>query len=193
MFVDAGHSQFVLQHCAAIGAGALATLFVVAGAGKLLSFREFRQTLRSLPYVPPGIDGLIAAAVVLAELLVVAGVCLGRAWAAGGAAVLLLLFSGVAFYAVRKRLSVPCNCFGSGSGRLSIGTVRRNLGLVVLAGILLLRPEQRISIQQAVCGGIVVCLVFILHRVFQSHREIRHLVDIGGLPDGSRWSGVSAK
>lgn len=160
----------------------LVTLFVVAAAGKMLSFHAFRRSLRSLPWMTSGVDWLVAVSVPLLELLISIGLLLGNRVAACGAAVLLAIFSGVAYYVVQKRLLIPCNCFGAGQGMLSTGTIRRNSGLIIVALMAATRPQRALDLQEILCGATIVCLALNFYQTWVAHNLVRRLIDIGGLP-----------
>ncbi len=161
----------------------IAALFLMASVGKLRMLNSFQQNLRSLPFVFSGADWVIARGIPILELAIAFGLLLGFYFATWSAVGLLLAFIGVALYAIRKRLSVPCNCFGNQQGTLSIGTIRRNFGLIAIALIGTLRSASPLSYHEVLYGFVILCIALSIHETWVASQLIRRLVTIGGLSD----------
>ena len=131
----------------------LAGVFVVAGGLKLADPQVAVQAVRAYRLLPSALEapvgwGLPALEIALGLLL---GVGLFTRVAAMAAAVLLTVFiAGVASAAARG-LSIDCGCFGGG-GTVAPGETKyaseilRDVGLLVLAGWLVWKPESRFSL-----------------------------------------------
>ncbi len=95
--------------------------------------------------------GLPFAEIALAALLL-AG--LATRVVAVAAAVLLLILIGAVASAALRGLSIDCGCFGGG-GPVAPGQTRygaeivRDLGLLLLAGWLVARPDSRLSLERS--------------------------------------------
>jgi methylamine dehydrogenase accessory protein MauD len=113
----------------------LAGAFVVAAAGKLLGPAAWRDAVRDFG-VPSRLQAPVSAALPLLEFGVAGGlvVAASAAWAAVGAAILLLIF-GVAMVRLMVRGEAPdCRCFGTlGESQVGRATLARNAVLLALA------------------------------------------------------------
>ena len=138
----------------------LAAVFLIAGglhvgdlaasgravnAYKLMSFDEARLVGAVQPFLEIAV-GLLLLAGLATRLM------------AGVAAVLLVIFIGGIISAWVKGLQIDCGCFSKG-GQLTGGRtaqygpdVLRDLGFLVLAGILLVKPRTRFSVDGLLMG-----------------------------------------
>lgn len=111
--------------------------FLASAAGKLRDLRTFRQAVLDLAGLPAGAARPVALGTVAAEALVVLGLAVGHAGLPAGfalAAVLLLLFSGVLIGALRRKVVVSCNCFGTSERSISRYDLARNGALLAWCG-----------------------------------------------------------
>lgn len=115
----------------------LAAVFALALPGKLRDFAAFAATVANYRIVPAAAGSTVAAAVLAAEIVVVAGLVLpaSRAAAAGLAAFLLVMFTvAIAVNLRRGRRTIDCGCFrGLIRERLGWSHVARNLLLLAAA------------------------------------------------------------
>jgi hypothetical protein len=115
----------------------LAVVFSAAAGAKLADQHEFRTAVRWFG-VPEPLAPALAVLVPAAELAVAAGLVTQLNWLAALAALgLLLAFSAMIATGLVRGESFECRCFGLlGAGRLGWSSVFRNLGLGVLAAII---------------------------------------------------------
>lgn len=105
--------------------------FVYAGVSKLLAGREWPRAAERL-----GVSGVVAYAVMVAEIVVGLGIVLGDSWRGGflvcGAA-LLVAFTLLLMRHLRSDDRPPCACFGGNSQRpIGARDVLRNITLLAL-------------------------------------------------------------
>jgi hypothetical protein len=130
----------------AIAAGVIALVMVRGLWHKLADHALFRATVADYGLLPdravaPVAAGLAGAEAVIAAGLVVPGL---RAWAAAGAAALLLIYAAaIAINLRRGHVTIDCGCGGPGHG-LSWLLVTRNLVLIVVAGLAAMTPGARL-------------------------------------------------
>ena len=127
--------------------GALALLFVSAALHKLRDLQAFRVALGDYELVPWPLTGLVAPALVAAELGVAALLLTpwAQPWGFAAAALLLALYTAaVGVNLLRGRRAIDCGCFGPAL-RLELGggLVARNALLIAgaLAGLLPSAPR----------------------------------------------------
>jgi uncharacterized membrane protein YphA (DoxX/SURF4 family) len=116
----------------------LAAVFLVAAVGKVRDQAGTRRSLESFG-VPRTIAPAAAMVLPVAELAIaVALVPVATAWAAGIAAlVLLVAFTAALAIGLLRGVEAECHCFGAVSSRpVGPGTLARNLLLVALAALL---------------------------------------------------------
>ena len=131
----------------------LAAVFLVSGALKVIDPAQTRVAVTAYELLPPGLIGPVATALPLVELalgtLLVAG-AFTRWVALASGLLLLVLIAGMA-QAWARGLSIDCGCFGGG-GAVPAGSTRypqelaRDIGFVLLALWLLLRPRTALSV-----------------------------------------------
>lgn len=132
----------------------LAAVFLVAGAtkvGDLAGSARAVNAYRLMPFEAAKIVGAVLPFVeIMLGLLLLAGIAVRLS--AGIAATLLVIFIAGIVSAWARGLRIDCGCFSAG-GDLGAGQVPtygkeilRDLGFLVLAGILLWRPRTRFSV-----------------------------------------------
>ena len=132
----------------------LAAVFLVAGAlkvGDLAASGRAVAAYRLMPFETAKVVGAVQPFLEIAlGLLLLAGVAVRLS--AGIAAVLLVVFIAGIVSAWARGLQIDCGCFSRG-GDLTAGQVPtygweilRDLGFLILAGILLTKPASRFSV-----------------------------------------------
>ena len=132
----------------------LATVFLVAGAGKVSDLAASARAVnayRLMPFEAAKIVGAILPFVeITLGLLLLAGIAVRLS--AGIAATLLVIFIAGIVSVWARGLRIDCGCFSAG-GDLGAGQVPtygreilRDVGFLVLAGVLLWRPRTRFSV-----------------------------------------------
>jgi hypothetical protein len=113
---------------------ALAAVFGLAAAGKVLRWRAWRRALTAYR-IPASLEGATAVAVPLAEAAVPVSILTGVTdFGAGLALALLLGFSGAVLRAARTEgHRLPCGCFGRAGSRSVRAILVRNLAMAALA------------------------------------------------------------
>jgi uncharacterized membrane protein YphA (DoxX/SURF4 family) len=139
---------------------ALATLFVVAGGGKLLTRDDFAATLRGWQIIPASAEKTLAATVPVLELLLVR-----PGFGAAMAAALLITFT-MAGGAARLRGGEPrCACLfpGRGAAELNRWHVLRNAALVGgCIAVLATGSDPGVGSLSAVIAGASIALALLL-------------------------------
>jgi hypothetical protein len=129
-----------------LASASLAAVFAWAAASKVVGARAWR---RSLPLfeLPPAIDRAAVRGVPVAEAFVPVLVVIGLPRvAAGWAAVLILVFSGVIMRAGRSGGRISCGCFGlGGTARIGAALVR-NAALAGLAMLVLVYGSDALRV-----------------------------------------------
>jgi uncharacterized membrane protein YphA (DoxX/SURF4 family) len=139
---------------------ALAAVFLVAGAtkvGDLAASARAVNAYRLMPFEAAKVVGAVLPFVEIAlGLLLLAGIAVRLS--AAIAAVLLVIFIVGIVSAWARGLRIDCGCFSAG-GDLGAGQsptyareILRDVGFLVLAGILLLRPRTRLSVDGILLG-----------------------------------------
>ena len=138
----------------------LAAVFLTAGAlkiGDLAASGRAVNAYRLMPFEVARTVGAIQPFLEIAlGLLLLAGLAVRVS--AGIAAVFLLIFIGGIVSAWARGLRIDCGCFSAG-GDLGAGQaptygweILRDIGFLILAGILLWRPITRFSVDGALMG-----------------------------------------
>jgi uncharacterized membrane protein YphA (DoxX/SURF4 family) len=138
----------------------LAAVFLIAGATKVGDLAESGRAVNAYRLMPFEVAKVVGAAQPFLEiavgLLLVIGVAT-RLVAGIGAVLLVLFIAGIAS-AWARGLRIDCGCFSKG-GDLGAGQlptygreIVRDVGFLVLAGILLWRPRSRYSVDGALMG-----------------------------------------
>jgi uncharacterized membrane protein YphA (DoxX/SURF4 family) len=131
----------------------LAAVWLVSGAIKAADPNQTYLAVRAYQVLPDAMVHPVAAVLPFLELalgaLLLVG--LGVRWVAiASAAVLVLFIAGVA-QSWARGLAIDCGCFGGG-GQVAAGDTRypqeiaRDIGFLVLAGWLIVRPRGRLSL-----------------------------------------------
>jgi uncharacterized membrane protein YphA (DoxX/SURF4 family) len=138
----------------------LATVFLVAGAtkiGDLAASGRAVNAYRLMPFEAAKAVGAMQPFLeIVLGLLLLVGIAVRLS--AGIAAVLLVIFVAGIASAWARGLQIDCGCFSKG-GELGAGQVPtygweilRDIGFLVLAGILLWRPRNRFSLDGILMG-----------------------------------------
>jgi uncharacterized membrane protein YphA (DoxX/SURF4 family) len=132
----------------------LAAVFLVAGATKVGDLAGSARAVNAYRLLPFEAAKIVGAALPFVEitlgLLLLAGIAVRLS--AGIAAALLVIFIAGIVSAWARGLRIDCGCFSAG-GDLGAGQVPtygreilRDLGFLLLAGVLLWRPRTRFSV-----------------------------------------------
>jgi uncharacterized membrane protein YphA (DoxX/SURF4 family) len=143
----------------AVRAG-LAAVFLVAGftkVGDLAASGRAVNAYRLMPYDVAKVAGAVQPFLEIAlGLLLLIGIAVRLS--AGLAAVLLVLFIAGIVSAWARGLQIDCGCFSKG-GELGAGQVPtygveilRDVGFLLMAGVLLWRPRTRFSVDGLLLG-----------------------------------------
>lgn len=133
----------------------LAAVFLAAGTLKVIDPSGSVAAVRAYELAPAGWETLIGWGLPFVEIGLGLLLALGfhtRAVAIISAALLTLLIAAVISVAARG-LSIDCGCFGGG-GQVPPGETRyaseiiRDLGLLLLAGWLIWRPQSRLCLDR---------------------------------------------
>jgi len=121
----------------------LGLLFLSASAHKVRDPARFRATVADYRLLPRPLAPLGAAALVVAELAVFAGLVASRSWGLAGAAAMLALYAAaIGINLARGRRTLDCGCTGPALRRpISGWLVARNLLLAAVA-LAALAPVQ---------------------------------------------------
>ena len=128
----------------------LGGVLIVSAVGKLLDTRNSPAALAAqVPFLPPALGQLGARALPWIEgllgVLLLLGLALGPVALAAG--LLMALFTAVVTRDVVQNRRTPCQCFGRfSSENVSVGTVGRDLFLLVLAGLIVARPTPYLAL-----------------------------------------------
>ena len=143
----------------------MATLFVVAGGGKLLTRDDFAATLRGWQIIPASAEKTLAATVPVLELLAAALLLVRPGFGAAMAAALLITFT-MAGGAARLRGGEPrCACLfpGRGAAELNRWHVLRNAALVGgCIAVLATGSDPGVGSLSAVIAGASIALALLL-------------------------------
>jgi uncharacterized membrane protein YphA (DoxX/SURF4 family) len=144
----------------------LGGVWLVSGAIKVGDLNQAYVAVQAYELLPSGLVSVVAAAVPFLELalgvLLVAG--FGTRLTAVVSAVVLVAFVGAVAQAWARGLSIDCGCFGGG-GQVAPEETRypqeivRDVGFLLLAGWLVVRPRTRWSLDGWLTGGRAVELV----------------------------------
>jgi uncharacterized membrane protein YphA (DoxX/SURF4 family) len=126
----------------------LATVWLISGGIKVGDPSQTYVAVQAYDLLPAGLVSVVAAAVPFLELAlgVLLLIGLGTRLVAVLSAVVLLAFIGAVAQSWARGLSIDCGCFGGG-GKVSAGQTRypqeiaRDIGFLVLAGWLMVRPR----------------------------------------------------
>ena len=138
----------------------LAAVFLIAGATKIGDLAESGRAVNAYRLMPYDAAKVAGAAQPFLEIAIGLLLLIGIATrlVAAIAAVLLVVFIAGIVSAWARGLRIDCGCFSSG-GDLGAGQlptygreVLRDVGFLVLAGILLWRPRSRYSVDAALAG-----------------------------------------
>jgi uncharacterized membrane protein YphA (DoxX/SURF4 family) len=135
----------------------LAAVFLIAGATKIGDLAESGRAVNAYRLMPYDVAKVVGAAQPFLEIAIGLLLLVGIATrlVAGIGAVLLVIFIAGIISAWARGLRIDCGCFSAG-GDLGAGQlptygreVLRDVGFLVLAGILLWKPRSRFSVDAA--------------------------------------------
>ncbi|HEV7961180.1 MAG TPA: MauE/DoxX family redox-associated membrane protein [Actinoplanes sp.] len=138
----------------------LAAVFLVAGGTKVGDLAASGRAVNAYRLMPYDVAKVVGAAQPFLEIALGLLLLVGLAvrLSAGIGAVLLVIFIAGIVSAWARGLQIDCGCFSKG-GDLGAGKVPtygweilRDLGFLVLAGILLWRPRTRVSLDGFLMG-----------------------------------------
>jgi uncharacterized membrane protein YphA (DoxX/SURF4 family) len=131
----------------------LAAVWLISGGIKVCDPNQTYIAVQAYDLLPAGLVSVVAAAVPFLELAL--GVLLltgfGTRLVAVLSAVVLLAFIGAVAQSWARGLTIDCGCFGGG-GQVSAGQtqypweIARDVGFLVLAGWLMVRPRTLLSL-----------------------------------------------
>lgn len=138
----------------------LAAVFGVAGASKVGDLAASARSVNAYRLIPFETAKIVGATLPFVEialgLLLLAGIAVRLS--AGIATTLLLIFIAGIVSAWARGLRIDCGCFSAG-GDLGAGQlptygreILRDVGFLVLAGVLLWRPRTRYSVDGILLG-----------------------------------------
>jgi uncharacterized membrane protein YphA (DoxX/SURF4 family) len=134
-------------------------VWLVSGWLKVIDPNQTYLAVQAYDLLPPGLVSVVAAAIPFLELalgmLLLLG--LGTRLTAVVASVVLLGFIGAVAQSWVRGLTIDCGCFGGG-GQVSAGEtaypqeIARDIGFLLLAGWLIVRPSSLLSMDRALSG-----------------------------------------
>ena len=133
----------------------LGGVLIVAGVLKAADPQASVSAVRAYELLPAGLATIVGWGLPFAEIalgaLLLAG--LGTRAVAVAAAVLLVVFIAAVVSAAMRGLSIDCGCFGGGGPvppeKTAYGAeIARDMGLLLLAGWLMARPDSRLSLDR---------------------------------------------
>jgi uncharacterized membrane protein YphA (DoxX/SURF4 family) len=137
----------------------LAAVWLVSGWLKMVDPNQTYLAVQAYDVLPPGLVSVVAAGLPFLELalgmLLLIG--LGTRLTAVVASVVLLGFIGAVAQSWARGLTIDCGCFGGG-GQVSAGEtaypqeIARDVGFLLLAGWLMVRPRTLLSVDRALSG-----------------------------------------
>lgn len=125
---------YVLAYCRVV----VGVLFMISRINKLRDLGAFQLSIHHFGLLPVRIEKISAFCFIIAEFIVSILVFLGGFFLLSGfllAIFLLLLFSCVLSYALVRKFSTSCNCFGSSDKLISSTDLLRNAGFLLFASI----------------------------------------------------------
>lgn len=137
----------------------LAAVWLVSGFLKAAAPAETLVAVKAYRLLSPGTAEIVAAVLPYLEIALGLLLVLGLATrlAAVLSAVVLLVFIGGVISAAARGLSIDCGCFGGGgdvaAGQTNyLGEILRDVGFLVLAGWLVVRPGTPWSLDRRLTG-----------------------------------------
>lgn len=134
--------------------------FAVSSFSKTLNVPKFKQTVISFNLLPRRLSGIIAILFIFCEYIVTGLIFIGGKLLLPGfllAILLLLIFCSALAFVLLKRLSVPCNCFGSSEKPDTFSDIWRNIGFILcaLVGCIVFVWSQHIAEHLGIGEGII--------------------------------------
>jgi len=161
----------MVSHAQRICSDVLVLVFFVAGIAKVAKYGRFMATLGLLPYLPRNSVHSVGMGVIIVEMLVAVGLFMDLSFAPVLGVALLISFISVAILVIRRRLRIPCGCFGFDEEYLSHGTIRRNVILCI--GLVLLmtassspEPHSLVATLAGLSCFTIISNAIFMHRTF---------------------------
>jgi uncharacterized membrane protein YphA (DoxX/SURF4 family) len=139
---------------------ALAAVWLIAGGSKVGNLAGSGRTVAAFRLMPVEAARIVGAALPFVELALGVLLLIGlatRLAAAVSAALLIVYIVGIAA-AWARGLNIDCGCFGGG-GQLAPGRhpsylpdILRDVGLLAVAGFLLIWPRTRLALDEWILG-----------------------------------------
>jgi hypothetical protein len=149
-------------------------MFIFSAISKLSDLETFVFTLMHIPFLRIGWVRFIKFLVPVLELAI--------AWLlifspqCGGiiAITLLVVFSSIAWVAMRAEISIPCACFGGTSSEeyLSVKTIYRNVLMISLTLLYTLFVGEGATIVSFLLGSTVFVLFICFLKASENHRKL---------------------
>lgn len=134
---------------------ALGLFFLYAGGEKLFRLDDFVQDVANYRIVYPPVDGLVGYVLPWVELftglaLVFGVICRGALLSVIVLSIVFMVGIGSAWF---RGLSINCGCFGASDAPTNYpGHLLLNLGILLLAVVLLLRESRRNACRRLTAG-----------------------------------------
>lgn len=133
----------------------LAAVWLVSGWIKVVDPNQTYLAVQAYDLLPPGLVSVVAAAIPFLELAlgVLLLIGLGTRLTAVVASVVLVAFIGAVAQSWARGLTIDCGCFGGG-GQVSASEtaypeeIARDIGFLLLAGWLIVRPASWLSVDR---------------------------------------------
>ncbi|NIH85202.1 MauE/DoxX family redox-associated membrane protein [Amycolatopsis granulosa] len=138
----------------------LAAVWLVSGVAKISDSGQTYLAVKAYEVLPDALLHPVATGLPLLELALGAFLLLGllTRWVSVVSALLLLVFIAGVAQSWARGLTIDCGCFGGG-GQVEAGHTRypeeiaRDVGFLVLACWLIVRPATRIALDRWLRGG----------------------------------------
>ncbi|MGI8711631.1 MAG: MauE/DoxX family redox-associated membrane protein [Solirubrobacteraceae bacterium] len=171
---------------------ALAAVYLMAAVGKLTDRGGSRLAVERFG-IPEALSGVVGVGLPLVELAIAVGliVVASAAWAAVGAAVLLVIFCLAIARSLARGEAPDCHCFGSvGSAPVGRATLARNAGLIALAAFVavagwnnsgdsIVGAADNLGAATIILGGAIVAQMAFSWQLFQQNgRLLQRLSDL---------------
>ncbi len=122
----------------------LALLFAAAAAQKLRDFAAFRAALGGYRLAPERTLGILAGALIAAEVATASALAFSESGGLAAVALLALYTAAIALNLARGRREIDCGCFGPARRQpLSLALVVRNAGWIALGLVCALPSGSR--------------------------------------------------
>ena len=135
--------------CGLVARVVLAAVFLLACTGKIVDPAAFSNVIFYYQLLPHGLINLLAITLPWIELITALALLLGRRYRAAAALLaiaMLAVFSAAMGINLARGVDISCGCFSSAAhheGGLTGWNIARNVGLIALAAVVLLREKTR--------------------------------------------------